>query len=165
MIPAVGSLSAGRFKTVGSLSTGRFKTVGSLSTGRFTQVGYHPEWTQILQNMVVLNPEGAVHLAQMLVNQDSAKVDLEAVADLFLQRNMVQQTTSFLLDALKNNKPEEGGLQTKLLEINLRAAPQVTAALTPALLCVPHSHSTARVSHLCALLSPRWLRQFSPTVL
>ena len=93
------------------------------------KVGYHPEWTQILQNMVVLNPEGAVQLAQMLVNQDNAKVDLEAVADLFLQRNMVPQTTSFLLDALKNNRPEEGGLQTKLLEINLRAAPQVAEAI------------------------------------
>jgi hypothetical protein len=38
---------------------------------------------------------------------------------------MVQQTTSFLLGALKHNKPEEGHLQTKLLEINLRDAPQV----------------------------------------
>jgi hypothetical protein len=51
-----------------------------------SQVGYSPEWTQILQNMVILNPEGAVHLAQMLVNQEGgAKIDLEAVADLFLQ--------------------------------------------------------------------------------
>jgi clathrin heavy chain len=44
---------------------------------------------------------------------------------LYLQRNMLQQSTSFLLDALKHNRPQEAALQTKLLEINLRAAPQV----------------------------------------
>lgn len=38
---------------------------------------------------------------------------------------MVQQCTAFLLDALKNNRPAEGPLQTRLLEMNLIAAPQV----------------------------------------
>ena len=38
---------------------------------------------------------------------------------------MVQQCTSFLLDALKNNRPSEGPLQTRLLEMNLMTAPQV----------------------------------------
>jgi clathrin heavy chain len=94
------------------------------------RVGYQPEWTGILANMAVLNPEGAVRLAQMLVNQDDGpKIDVAAVADLFLQRNMLQQSTSFLLDALKHNRPEEAALQTKLLEINLRAAPQVAEAI------------------------------------
>ena len=69
------------------------------------RVGYQPEWTGILANMAVLNPEGAVRLAQMLVNQeDGPKIDVAAVADLFLQRNMLQQSTSFLLDALKHNR-------------------------------------------------------------
>jgi hypothetical protein len=35
-----------------------------------------------------------------------------------------QEATSFLLDVLKKNKPEEGYLQTRLLEINLMAYPQ-----------------------------------------
>ena len=38
---------------------------------------------------------------------------------------MVQQCTKFLLEALKNNKPEQGALQTRLLEMNLMTAPQV----------------------------------------
>jgi hypothetical protein len=38
---------------------------------------------------------------------------------------MVQQCTAFLLDALKNNRPSEGPLQTRLLEMNLMHAPQV----------------------------------------
>lgn len=47
------------------------------------------------------------------------------VVDVFMESNLVQQCTSFLLDALKNNRPEEGPLQTRLLEMNLIHAPQV----------------------------------------
>lgn len=42
---------------------------------------------------------------------------------------MVQQCTAFLLDALKNNRPSEGPLQTRLLEMNLMSAPQVADAI------------------------------------
>ena len=45
-----------------------------------------------------------------------------------MEMNMVQQCTSFLLDALKNNRPAEGPLQTRLLEMNLMTAPQVGGA-------------------------------------
>ena len=47
------------------------------------------------------------------------------IVDVFMESNMVQQCTSFLLDALKNNRPAEGPLQTRLLEMNLMSAPQV----------------------------------------
>ena len=47
------------------------------------------------------------------------------IVDVFMEQNMVQQCTSFLLDALKNNRPSEGHLQTRLLEMNLMSAPQV----------------------------------------
>jgi clathrin heavy chain len=42
---------------------------------------------------------------------------------------MIQQATAFLLDALKENKPEQGHLQTRLLEMNLLKAPQVADAI------------------------------------
>lgn len=42
---------------------------------------------------------------------------------------MIQPATSFLLDALKDNKPEQGHLQTRLLEMNLVHAPQVADAI------------------------------------
>lgn len=42
---------------------------------------------------------------------------------------MIQPATSFLLDALKENKPEQGPLQTRLLEMNLIHAPQVADAI------------------------------------
>ena len=45
---------------------------------------------------------------------------------VFMETNSVQQCTSFLLDAPKNNRPAEGHLQTQLLEMNLMSAPQVS---------------------------------------
>ncbi len=47
------------------------------------------------------------------------------IVDIFMEQNMVQQCTAFLLEALKNNRPAEGPLQTRLLEMNLISAPQV----------------------------------------
>jgi clathrin heavy chain len=51
------------------------------------------------------------------------------VVDIFLSQNMIQPATSFLLDALKDNRPEQGPLQTRLLEMNLVHAPQVADAI------------------------------------
>jgi len=41
-------------------------------------------------------------------------LDLNTVTDLFLQRNMIREATSFLLDVLKPNLPEHAMLQTKV---------------------------------------------------
>ena len=46
-----------------------------------------------------------------------------------MQHNCLEQATSFLLDVLKGNKEEEGPLQTRLLEMNLMAMPQVADAI------------------------------------
>ena len=46
-----------------------------------------------------------------------------------MSQNMIQPATSFLLDALKENKPEQAHLQTRLLEMNLIHAPQVADAI------------------------------------
>jgi len=43
--------------------------------------------------------------------------------------NTTQQATSFLLDALKDNKLEQARLQKRLLEMNLIPAPQVADAI------------------------------------
>jgi len=43
-----------------------------------------------------------------------------------MSQNMIQPATSFLLDALKENRPEQGLLQTQLLQMNLVHAPQVS---------------------------------------
>ena len=41
------------------------------------------------------------------------------IVDVFMEHNLIQQCTAFLLDALKNNRESEGHLQTRLLEMNL----------------------------------------------
>jgi len=93
------------------------------------KTGYEPDYITFLRQMVMISPQGALDFALNLAQQDPPMVDVNQVVDLFMSRNLVQETTSFLLDVLKNNKPEEGNLQTKLLEINLNMAPQVANAI------------------------------------
>lgn len=77
-----------------------------------------------------INPEKGVEFAKMLVPEEGEPlVDVNSAVDVFMELNMVQQCTSFLLDALKNNRPNEGPLQTRLLEMNLLTAPQVADAI------------------------------------
>lgn len=93
-------------------------------------VSYQPDWINLLQHIVRVNPEKGAEFATSLVNQEGGSlVDIERVVDVFQAQGMVQQATAFLLDALKDNKPEQGHLQTRLLEMNLMNAPQVADAI------------------------------------
>lgn len=110
---------------------------GFAETGQFdkilpycAQVGYQPDFIQLLQHIVRVNPEKGAEFATSLANQEGGSlVDLERVVDIFQSQGMVQQATAFLLDALKDNNPEHGHLQTRLLEMNLLNAPQVADAI------------------------------------
>jgi len=95
------------------------------------KVGYKPDYILMLQNLVRQNPKAAEEFAKSLVNNEGGRlVDVGMVVDVFMQLNRIQETTSFLLDALKGNRAEEGQLQTRLLEINLLGgAPQVADAI------------------------------------
>jgi clathrin heavy chain len=65
----------------------------------------------------------------MLVQDGEPLADVSQCVDVFMECNLIQQCTSFLLDALKNNRETEGHLQTRLVEINLLSAPQVADAI------------------------------------
>jgi len=94
------------------------------------KVGYTPEYAFLLRSVMRTNPDQGASFAQMLVQEDGEPLaDINQVVDIFMEQNMVQQCTAFLLDALKNNRPSEGPLQTRLLEMNLMAAPQVADAI------------------------------------
>jgi len=94
------------------------------------KVGYNPDYAQLLQHLVRSNPDKGAEFATQLVNDENGPlVDLERVVDIFMANNMIQQATSFLLDALKDNRPDQGPLQTRLLEMNLVNAPQVADAI------------------------------------
>ncbi|RKP36079.1 hypothetical protein BJ085DRAFT_13459, partial [Dimargaris cristalligena] len=94
------------------------------------KVGYQPDWVPLLQFVVRSNPDRAAELANALVNDEQGPlIQLEPTVDIFLSQNAIPQATSFLLDALKDNREDQAHLQTKLLEINLLHAPQVADAI------------------------------------
>jgi clathrin heavy chain len=113
------------------------------------KVGYSPDYVALLQHVMRSNPDKGAEFAAQLVNDETGPlVDVERVCcidwfctaevlayivmqvvDIFMSQNMIQPATSFLLDALKDNKPEQGPLQTRLLEMNLVHAPQVADAI------------------------------------
>ena len=78
------------------------------------QAGYKPDYLYLMQRLMMDNPEAAVNLAKMIARQPGPPMDLNTLADLFLQRNAVREATAFLLDVLQENKPEHDKLQTKV---------------------------------------------------
>ncbi|KAF2003503.1 clathrin heavy chain [Amniculicola lignicola CBS 123094] len=95
-----------------------------------TQVGYQPDYNVLLQHIVRVNPEKGAEFAAALAKAEGGPlISIDRVVDIFQSQGMIQQATAFLLDVLSNNLPEEGNLQTKLLEMNLLNAPQVADAI------------------------------------
>jgi clathrin heavy chain len=84
-------------------------------------VKYNPDWLKLLGALSQANPDGAVALAKLLLSQN-VQVSREAVIDIFVKRNMIPQVTSLVVD-VNQNKPEDGPLQTLILELNLLHAP------------------------------------------
>ncbi|KAH9275316.1 hypothetical protein BASA83_002084 [Batrachochytrium salamandrivorans] len=94
------------------------------------KVGHQPDYVNLLRHIMHTDPDKGSEFATLLINHEGgALVNLEGIVDVFSSLNMVQQATSFLLDALKENKPEHAALQTRLLEMNLLHAPQVADAI------------------------------------
>uniref|UniRef100_A0A8C7MML0 Clathrin heavy chain n=1 Tax=Oncorhynchus kisutch TaxID=8019 RepID=A0A8C7MML0_ONCKI len=93
------------------------------------KVGYSPDWVFLLRNVMRVSPEQGLQFSQMLVADEEPLANINQIVDVFMEGSLIQQCTSFLLDALKNNQPAEGHLQTRLLEMNLIHAPQVADAI------------------------------------
>ncbi|ODH28145.1 hypothetical protein ACO22_04005 [Paracoccidioides brasiliensis] len=128
----------------GFAETGQFDKILAYSK----QAGYQPDYIQLLQHIVRVNPEkGAEFAAQLASDENGALVDLDRVVDVFISQNMIQQATAFLLDALKDNKPEHAHLQTRLLEMNLVNAPQVADAILGNEMFT--HYDKGRISQLC----------------
>ncbi|EFJ13237.1 hypothetical protein SELMODRAFT_157554 [Selaginella moellendorffii] len=94
------------------------------------QVGYTPDYPFLLQSILRTDPQAAVNFALMMAQMEGGcPMDYNVITDLFLQRNLIREATSFLLDVLKPNLPEHAMLQTKVLEINLVTFPNVADAI------------------------------------
>ncbi|SCU88368.1 LANO_0D01904g1_1 [Lachancea nothofagi CBS 11611] len=95
------------------------------------KVGYQPNYVVLISNLLRTSPDKASEFAVSLLQspETSSQLDIEKIADIFFTQNLVQQGTSFLLDALKGDTPDQGHLQTRVLEVNLLHAPQVADAI------------------------------------
>jgi clathrin heavy chain len=95
------------------------------------QTGHVPDFVKILRQIMPINPQAAVNLAKMVTNRDQGppKANIDQCVNAFLEFNKIQECTAFLLEALKGNRPDEGHLQTKVLEINLINAPNVAEGI------------------------------------
>lgn len=107
----------------GLIETGQLDKIGPYCQAQ----GHSPDFVSILRQIMPVNPQSAVNLAKMVTNRDQGppKANIDQVTQVFLEHNRIQECTAFLLEALKNNRPDEGHLQTKVLEINLMSAPNV----------------------------------------
>merc|ERR1712226_597360 len=65
----------------------------------------------------------------MLVSQEPQLLDINSIGSVFQESQLIPQCTEFLLNTLKDNKPEQAALQTRLLEMNLLHAPNVADAI------------------------------------
>ncbi|KAI0239202.1 Clathrin heavy chain [Massospora cicadina] len=128
------------------------------------RVGYQPDYLALLQHTLRNTPDKAADFAARLVNNEAGGeplLEIERIMDVFTQFNMVQAATSFLLDALKGDRPDQGPLQTRLLEMTLLNAPQVADAILGNEMF--HHYDRAAVAHLCerAGLLQRALEHYS----
>ena len=93
------------------------------------KVGYQPNYPNLLRMVLRADADKGLEFAKKLFSENSKDLGLEEIFDIFMSLNLVQQATSFVLESLKEDKPEFGALQTRVLEINLIHSPQVADAI------------------------------------
>jgi len=86
-------------------------------------------WDSIIQICISNNPTEALKIARVLAGKESApvkpsRINIQNVAQMFVQRGNLKECTGFLISALKENLPETAHMQTKLFELNLNFDPQ-----------------------------------------
>jgi len=121
----------------------------------------------ILAQLAQANPKAAEDFAKQLVKepQGMGRAPLLEIADIvqvFQGTQKLQECTAFLLDVLSEDKPEQGFLQTKCIELNLLGgAPQVAHAILGS--GVFHHFDKAKIAALCerAQLYQRALELYS----
>lgn len=126
------------------------------------KVGMQVNATELVQLASQHNPQAALELANALqqagvgsggelvpahMATDNRGIDHGAMFDTFMNRGMLQEATSYCLDNLKADRPEDGELQTKVLEANLMNAPQVADVILQQ--DIWHHYDKQKVAMLC----------------
>lgn len=95
------------------------------------QKNYTPHWKDILAHVYTSRREDIISFAKQFVNEQylTAKEIVNVLSGSDIKA--VQNTTEFILIYLehRDDQKEDGELQTKVLEINLKHAPQVAVAI------------------------------------
>lgn len=70
----------------------------------------------------------ALKLCRVLAGKDfeptrPSKINVQQTAQQFVQNGKIKECTAFLISALKEDKPEDANLQTKLFELNINFDP------------------------------------------
>ena len=81
------------------------------------------DYSLLLRNVVAVNSQQAVDFAKSLLAATPPLMDVNKIVEVFMSQNKLQETTSVLIDFLKDNKPEHATLQTDLLKMNLLQNP------------------------------------------
>ncbi|GBG88212.1 hypothetical protein CBR_g46780 [Chara braunii] len=112
------------------------------------EIGYRPDFLFLLQTIMTTDAGAAVDFAiNMGRMEGGCPLDYNTITNLFLQRNMIREATTFLLDVLKPNLPEHAMLQTRVLEVNLLMFPKVAEAIL-ATRMITH-YDRPRIAQLC----------------
>ncbi|KAG2382938.1 hypothetical protein C9374_004905 [Naegleria lovaniensis] len=112
------------------------------------KVEFTPDYYDIFRKLCMVNPDNAVKYACKIHENQQTRIEPNTVIDLLVQGNLIKQVTAYLLDILKNDRPEDGPLQTRLLEINLTYSPiQVVDSILQQKL-VSH-YDKAKIARMC----------------
>ncbi len=110
------------------------------------QNGVQVNVAESLRSMIDINPEGALQYAKSLYQKDK-NINVREIADLFLQRNRIQEFTSLLFDCMRENRPEDANYQTKVLEVNIMLAPQIAESIMQ--MKIWNQYNRPKIAALC----------------
>lgn len=82
----------------------------------------------LLKNIIASEPERGLEAAKQLVSKDKS-LNIHQIAEMFLNYNRVKEFSAFLVDCMRDNRPEDGPWQTKVLELNLMMAPHIAETI------------------------------------
>lgn len=126
------------------------------------KVGLAVNATELVQMASQFSPQAALELANALQQAgvgaggqlvpahmavDRSGIDHKAMFETFMNRGMLQEATAYCLDNLKTDRPEDGELQTKVLEANLMNAPQVADVILQQ--DIWHHYDKPKIAQLC----------------
>ena len=61
----------------------------------------------ILKNIIATEPERGLETAKSLVAKDKS-INVHQIGELFLSFNRVKEFSAFLVDCMRDNRPEDG---------------------------------------------------------